>query len=85
MGEVYWEKTNTVLIPPPFLGGITFSPKFWKGIRKEWVPGGTYKVHSTNISLTVLLVKKYCKIKYGFQDSTSSGDLSAAANQPINV
>ena len=34
---------------------------------------------------TVFLVKKNCKIKYGFEDSISNVDLSSGANQPINV
>ena len=34
--------------------------------------------------LTVYLVKKDCKIKYGLEDSISNVDLSSAANQPVD-
>ena len=34
--------------------------------------------------LTVILVKKDCKAKYGFEDSISNVDLSSVANRPIN-
>ena len=35
--------------------------------------------------LTVFLVKKDCKIKYGFEDSILNVALSSAVNQPIDV
>ena len=35
--------------------------------------------------LTVLLVKKDCKTKYGFEDSISNVNLNSATKQPVNV
>ena len=35
------EKKSTQYQLPPFLEGAMFSPKFWKGTRKKWVPGRT--------------------------------------------
>ena len=74
MCEICWETANTS--PSHFLWETTFSPKFWKGGRgvseKElkssfhrYLPKG----------LTVFLVKKGSKIKYGFDDSILYADL----------
>ena len=80
-------KNQHSISPSPLSGWPMFSPKFWKGIRKKWVRG-ELKEFIPQIfykGLTVFLVKKDCKIKYGFEDSNSNVDLSSAANQPINV
>ena len=70
MCEIYWETANTS--PSHFLWGTPFSPKFWKevGARKNECLGGLKAG-----GLTVFLVKKDWKIKYGFDDSISYADL----------
>ena len=43
------------------------------GIRKKWVPGGTCHGYLPG-ELTIFLVKKRLKIKYGFEGSISNVD-----------
>ena len=82
MCEIYWKKPNTVSDPPPFLGGQWPVPNFEMGLEKiECL--GELKESIPQIfarGLTVFLVKKDYKVKYGFEDSISNVDLSSAAN-----
>ena len=45
-----------------------------KNLFHRYLPGGL-----------LFLVKKYCEIKYGFEDSVLNVALSSAVNQPIDV
>ena len=73
MCEIYWETANIKpLSSSHFLWGTTFSPKFWKnGVSEKNEYLGGLKAWG----ITVFLVKKDWRIKYGFDDSISYADL----------
>ena len=80
MCEIYWETANTVSTSPYFCAKQRSVPNFEKGDhkkneclgeRKEFLP----QTFAWGEELTEFLVKKDCKIKYGFENPISNFDL----------
>ena len=69
------------------MGGQRVFPNFEKGSEKNECLGELKEFIPQIFAweLTVFLVKKDCKIKYGFEDSILNADLSSATSQPVNV
>ena len=80
MCEIYWETAKTSpTAPPTFCGEQRSVPNFKKeGVSEKNECLGGLKEFLPQIfalGLTVFLVKKDWKIKYGFDDSISYADL----------